>query len=393
MRQSILNINVSGFESCTTTLSKEVNLLKWLTSDKYRGRVEEIRKLQDEALQKSIKMTLPAITPSGVFSYRSEEHLTTHSGFLAFDIDLSDNTHIANFDDLKTQVSHVVNVAYCGLSVRGRGFWGLVPIPKCNPKEHKMRFTALLNDFKQYGINLDPSGSDICRLRIYSWDAEAYFNHNAKLYTKVFIPRPKSAPRPAFSDTRERVESIIHEITIQGIDITQGHYKDVWFKLGAALANEFGEGGRDYFHAISKFHPEYTPGKTDRQFDHCLKHNYEKISIGSFFHIAGQYLDHTDIKPAEPANIPTTKPVTRPERETVRQPRSGVWDAAILELEQFFSQINIPNKPIRLDGITLITDPAKMVNAELSIIKYQNGNKRYLPDLERLQQLKQILSN
>lgn len=407
MRQSILNINVSGFESCTATLSKEVNLLRWLTSDKYRGRVEEIRKLQDETLQKDIKMTLPAITPSGIFSYRSEEHLTTHSGFLAFDIDLSDNTHIANFDDLKTQVSHVVNVAYCGLSVRGKGYWGLVPIPKSTPIEHKQRFSALANDFKRFGINLDPSGCDVCRLRIYSWDAEAYFNHNAKLYTKIFKPQKKSSTRPAYSNTREKIEGIIEKIKQDKTDITEDY--QIWLKIGCAFADEFGGGGRDYFHSVSQFHPDYSPDKTDRMFDDILKHGYDKVSIGWFFNLLKDYgiSLKTELKPLPKVE---KKPISDISRGDVpkgnvcktlsdigitRKPKlqKGGWDAAIMELEQFFTQINIPNEPIRLNGLTLITDPAKMINAELSIIKYQNGNKRYLPDLERLRELKRILSN
>ena len=207
--KSILNINVSCFEHCKGTTPQDVNLLSWLTSDKYRAKVEEIRSIQAEDLQKVIKKSLPAITPAGLFSYRDEEHLKKHSGFLAFDIDFADNQHISNFSELKEQISHVVCVAYCGISVRGKGFWGLVPIPKSTPEDHRYRFNALSKFFKGYNINLDPSGSDVCRLRIYSWDAEGYFNHNAKLYNGILKPRKKLSTRPVYSDTRERVEAVL----------------------------------------------------------------------------------------------------------------------------------------------------------------------------------------
>ena len=287
MKQSILNIKVSCFEKCTGTVPADVNLLSWLTSDKYRNQVEQLRSIQDENLQKVIKKSLPAITPAGVFSYRDEKHIIKHSGFMAFDIDFADNQHISNFDKLKEQISHVVCVAYCGLSVRGKGFWGLVPIPKSTPAEHKYRFNALSKFFKSYNINLDSSGSDVCRLRIYSWDPEGYFNHNAKLYTGILKPQAKKTIRPAFSDTREKVEVIILQIKMNKIDITEGY--DIWLKIASSLENEFGDSGRGYFHSVSMYHPDYSITETDRMFDNVLKHNNGKVKIGSFFHIASDY--------------------------------------------------------------------------------------------------------
>src|SRR5450759_596282 len=113
MIDSILNINVSCFENCKSTIPKDIRLLSWLTNEKYRAKVEQIRTIQDEDLQKVIKASLPAITPSGVFSYRAEKDLIEHSGFLAFDIDKKDNKHIS-FDGLREQISHIPSVAYCG---------------------------------------------------------------------------------------------------------------------------------------------------------------------------------------------------------------------------------------------------------------------------------------
>ena len=36
-------------------------------------------------------------------------------------------------------------MAYCGLSVSGKGFWGLIPI--ANPDKHRLHFTALKEAF------------------------------------------------------------------------------------------------------------------------------------------------------------------------------------------------------------------------------------------------------
>jgi len=416
VKQSILNIKVSCFEKCTGTTPADVNLLSWLTSDKYRNQVEQLRSIQDEDLQKTIKKSLPAITPAGRFSYRDEKHIIEHSGFMAFDIDFADNKHISNFSELKEQIAHVICVAYCGISVRGKGFWGLVPIPKSTPEEHKFRFAALSKFFKGYGINLDPSGNDVCRLRIYSWDPEGYFNHSAKLYTSILKPQAKKSTRPAYTDTREKVEAIISQIKENKIDITQD-YKEEWLKIASALANEFGESGRNYFHAVSQYHPKYDVSGTDRMFDDVLKKTYSKISIGSFFKIASDY----GIKIQEGqkkgeiarqnnggANIPNGVPkentvktlsdigisckevTTLPKVEKIV--KLGIWSSEIEELESFFSSVKLPDT-IRLNQCSTITDINIFIKSHLDIVKAQNGNNRYKPYMDRLIELKAILKS
>jgi hypothetical protein len=397
MNNSILNIKVSSFENCKSISPKDVNLLSWLTSDKYRDKVMGLRNIQDENIQKVIKASLPAITPSGTFSTRSEKGLIAHSGFLAFDIDFKDNQHIDNFNDLKRQVSNIINVAYCGLSVRGHGYWGLIFVPKSTPAEHKQRFNALAKDFKSFGIILDPSGSDVCRLRIYSYDPEAYFNHSAKPYTKILKPQPKRLSRPALTDTREKVEAVISQIKQNKIDITQSY--DEWLKVGYTFSNEFGEAGRGYFHAVSQYHSDYSIQETDKMFDNVTKHNKGKSNIGLFFKIASDY----GIKQIS-ENVPSTirlsnlstpeiyiSELRNAELTPIKTIKSGPWSNEIDELEKCFQVL--PAGLVRLNQYELITDPSLFVKSHLDIVKGQNGNDRYKPYLDRLKELKRILSN
>ena len=411
MENSIIDIKVSFFENCSSTIPKEISLLNWLTNNKYQAKIENLRSIQDEDLQGVIKKSLPAITPCGLFSYRDTEHLIEHSGFLVFDIDKKDNKHIS-FEGLKEQISHIPSVAYCGLSCRGFGFWGLVPIPKSTPEEHKQRFSALAKDFKAFDINLDPSGSDVCRLRIYSWDPDAYFNHNAKLYTKLLKPQVKKSTRPAYSDTRERVEAIISQIKENKIDITSG-YKEEWLKIASALANEFGESGRGYFHSVSQYHAKYDSNDTDCLFDNVLKHDYNKISIGSFFHIAGDY--SIKIQDGQKkgeiakqsnggANIPNGVPkentvktlsdigISRKEVTTLVEKivKPGIWSNEITELDQFFSMVKLPGT-LKLNACSTITDINLFIKSHMDIVRGQNGKTRYKPYLDRLIYLRSLL--
>lgn len=97
---------------------------------------------------------------------------------------------------------------------------------------------------------------------------------------------PKLLPTPiqTSDDKKEEVECIIREIEQRAIDIAPD-YKD-WMELGFALADGFGENGREYYHRISRFYPDYQRENTDRQFTNCLQANGHGITLRSFFHLA-----------------------------------------------------------------------------------------------------------
>lgn len=202
---SILNIEVSCFANYDTPSNpKLVNLLSWLKSEKYRSTVELIRSITDKTERDIIKSTLPAITPSGIFTYRSAKHLVKHTCFIQFDIDLKGNESIENFNELREQVSRIKNVAYCGLSVSGTGFWGLIPI--AHPYKHAGHYKAIQEKFGRLGITIDPAPKSIASLRGYSFDKAAYFNHNAivlnfcyaspiQKHQKILVPKCKNVQK------------------------------------------------------------------------------------------------------------------------------------------------------------------------------------------------------
>jgi len=133
--KSVLDVEVSCFKSYTGKEPKSVNLLAWLTSDKYKKEVCTLRKIQNKPRRDEIKASLPAITVSGVFNpVRKEGKLVRHSGLICIDIDTKDNEGIANFIELKEELFKIKNVAYAGLSVSGNGFFLIMPIKY--PKLH-----------------------------------------------------------------------------------------------------------------------------------------------------------------------------------------------------------------------------------------------------------------
>ncbi|WP_181308164.1 BT4734/BF3469 family protein [Rufibacter sp. XAAS-G3-1] len=282
---SILDVEVSCFANYgTATDPKTVNLLYWLSCGAYAKEVRKIRATGDKYVRDSLKGRLPAITPSGTFTYRSEKDLISHSGLIQFDIDLKENTHIDNFYDLKLQISNIPNVAYCGLSVSGQGFWGLIPI--AFRERHREHFEALRKTFLQLGITIDVKPRNIASLRGYSYDEEAYFNHNAAVFARYeSFQKEKLNPysgMPGSNDSpvKVRVELRITAIERNGIDVTSSYA--AWFEVGCSLAAEFGEEGRCYFHRVSQFHPKYSSTRTDRLYDSCLRGSYT-YTIATFF--------------------------------------------------------------------------------------------------------------
>lgn len=96
----------------------------------------------------------------------------------------------------------------------------------------------------------------------------------------------KSAAPASAGDTTAAVERALQAVEAQAADIT-GNYAQ-WRDLGFALAAEFGEAGRDYYHRLSRFHPEYSHKTCDQQFTYCLRSNGSGIGIGTFFHYVKQ---------------------------------------------------------------------------------------------------------
>lgn len=98
-------------------------------------------------------------------------------------------------------------------------------------------------------------------------------------------PKLLPAPNSTSNNKEEEIERIICEIEQRAVDIAP-EYND-WVELGFALVDGFGENGREYYHRISCFHPDYQREETDKQYTRCLQAKGQGITIRSFFHLAG----------------------------------------------------------------------------------------------------------
>ena len=88
------------------------------------------------------------------------------------------------------------------------------------------------------------------------------------------------------SDTVTRVESLIAQLKASHTDITSGYTE--WLKVGFAIASEFGETGRRYFHDISALYTGYDATECDKKYDECLKSDNGRTNIATLFYLAEQ---------------------------------------------------------------------------------------------------------
>ena len=96
--------------------------------------------------------------------------------------------------------------------------------------------------------------------------------------------KPAASVPAEATDASARVEALIDALRSSGTDIT-ADYND-WLKVGFALAGEFGEAGRQYFHAVSALNPDYDPVESDKKFNECLKSESGRTDIATLFYLA-----------------------------------------------------------------------------------------------------------
>ncbi len=213
---------------------------------------------------------------SGLFSERKDEALIEHSGLIAIDID-----KLEDVEEVFDQISKDPHTVFMYRTPSWNGLKVIIAID-IKKNTHQEYFSALENYFKiQFDIDIDKSCKNVSRAAYLCYDPICYVNYNADVF-RIIKKKPLKVT-PLFSQqTYLDVEQCIISIEELEIDLTSTY--DRWFKIGAALANTFGEEGREFFQRVSAFHPEYDLKKCDQKFSECLKSDNRTVGIGTFFH-------------------------------------------------------------------------------------------------------------
>ena len=75
------------------------------------------------------------------------------------------------------------------------------------------------------------------------------------------------------------------------------------------------------------------------------------------------------------------------------KPVTEDWGQQIAELENFFSEVELPAEPIRLNQCSEVLNVTLFVETHLATLKNYNGNTNFLPFLNRLKLIKQQFNN
>ncbi len=114
---------------------------------------------------------------------------------------------------------------------------------------------------------------------------EKSLNPNNDISSSIPNP-PKASIAPSAHSLEEEIEQLVTAVESSMIDIAPS-YSD-WLDLAFALSDALGEGGRSYFHRLSRFYPSYDEREADKQFTACLNSRGSGITIKTLFHLAKQ---------------------------------------------------------------------------------------------------------
>ena len=69
------------------------------------------------------------------------------------------------------------------------------------------------------------------------------------------------------------------------------------------------------------------------------------------------------------------------------------WSNDITELEAYFSKIDLPTRPIQLNNYSTIPDCNLFIESHFASVKANHGNRYFLPYLNRLKELRYVLTD
>ncbi len=270
-----------------TTPDSETEILSFLNNVKLGTWDRLIKPINDETDKKKRgelkNKSLPYVTISGTFSKRNNNSLIKHSGFICLDID-----EIINLDD---EWDKIIEDPYTFGAFKSASGKGIAVIVKINPNKHRESYESLESYYlENYYITLDKACKDVARARYVSFDPNTFVNQGAEVFKKLIKVKKVKEKEAKYNFNnvitgKNDIEFIIEQAKERRLDLSAGVYGN-WLRLGFALASEYGEGGREYFHIISSLGEGYDPQKCDKQYDNCVNSDSKGVTISTLFQYA-----------------------------------------------------------------------------------------------------------
>lgn len=254
--------------------------------------VRSIDRSKNEIAYKKAKAKVLSFTPSCVCKGETAKEVEHVNNLIAIDLDAKDNENIT-IEEMRKKINSLPYVMYSSLSVGGRGMYALIPILDENKNDFKGVFKALEEDFIKLGLKLDSSCVNVNRERYMSYDDNEYWNKQCEIYTrKINIPTQvnthpskvgENAKTTLTEKDKEKVDLMIEDIKANKLQLSKNHTDTLG--MANAIANIWGENGRELFHLIRSQREGYDEYKTDKTFDDMLYNNEdnERYGLGLIF--------------------------------------------------------------------------------------------------------------
>lgn len=240
--------------------------------------VRMIDRQANESEYRQAKAKVLSFTPSCLCTIGgTAKDVECVNALIAVDLDEKDNKGLS-IEEMRTKINSLPFVMYSSLSVGGKGMYALISIKEENKNDFKAVFKALEKDFKALGLTLDNSCINVNRERYMSYDDNEYWNKQCEIYDKkISIPTQvhthpskvgENANKPLTAREFNKVRDMVEDIKANKLQLSKNH-KDT-LGLANAIANIFGEEGRELLHLIRSQRSGYDEFKTDCNFDYVL---------------------------------------------------------------------------------------------------------------------------
>ena len=261
----------------------------------HKKEIEAVRRIDRQANEseyRQAKAKVLSYTPSCVCKGETAKEVEHVNPLIAVDIDEKDNKGLS-IEEMRTKINSLPYVMYSSLSVGGRGMYALITISENNKNDFKGVFKALVEDFNKIGLKLDSSCVNVNRERYMSYDDNEYWNKQCEIYTrKINIPTQvnthpskvgENAKTTLTEKDKEKVDLMIEDIKANKLQLSKNHTDTLG--MANAIANIWGENGRELFRLIRSQREGYDEYKTDKTFDDMLYNNEdnERYGLGLIF--------------------------------------------------------------------------------------------------------------
>lgn len=277
---------ISIYKNAKDTQSSEtigINIfLESIQSGKWQDQVLKIRTIEDKDQRKAEKTKLTSVTISGIFGKRIDNDCKVHSGFIAIDLDNLGN----EVESTRELLKHDPYIYSGFTSVSGTG---LCLLFKIDGDKHREAFEGIADYLiKKYQLIVDPTGVNQSRLRFVSYDPDLFIN-DGSLRFKKYLPKPKARKITATIFVQSEFDEVVKKMVDANVSCVED-YRD-WRDIAFGLSDQFGEAGRNYFHALSSCSGKYERSMCDRQYSHAIARNGKqtnKITIATIYWFAKQ---------------------------------------------------------------------------------------------------------